>query len=99
LEESSATATTAATEGSKMDNITAVINRKVWNFIEDASEQACAEYGVNEKEVWSDGKRFGYLQEFADHLIQETAEWNRTDSSVRLQATDYVRAVIMQFAA
>lgn len=82
-----------------MDNITAVINRKVWNFIEDASEQACAEYGVNEKEVWSDGKRFGYLQEFASHLIQETVEWNRTDSSVRLQATDYVRAVIMQFAA
>ena len=82
-----------------MDNITAVINRKVWNFIEDASEQACAEYGVDEKKVWSDGKRFGYLQEFADHLIQETAEWNRTDSSVRLQATDYVRAVIMQFAA
>ena len=81
-----------------MDNI-AVINRKVWNFIEDASEQACAEYGVDEKKVWSDGKRFGYLQEFADHLIQETAEWNRTDSSVRLQATDYVRAVIMQFAA
>ena len=82
-----------------MDNITAVINRKVWNFIEDASEQACTEYGVDEKAVWSDGKRFGYLQEFADHLIQETAEWNRTDSSVRLQATDYVRAVIMQFAA
>ena len=81
-----------------MDNITAVINRKVWNFIEDASEQACAEYGVDEKKVWS-GKRFGYLQEFADHLIQETAEWNRTDSSVKLQATDYVRAVIMQFAA
>lgn len=81
-----------------MDNNTAIIERKVWNFIEDASEQACAEYGVNEKEVWS-GKRFGYLQEFADHLIQETAEWNRTDSSVRLQATDYVRAVIMQFAA
>ena len=82
-----------------MDNITAVIDRKVWNFIEDASEQACAEYGVNEKEVWSDNKRFGYLQEFADHLIQETAAWDRTDSSVRLQATDYVRAVIMQFAA
>ena len=82
-----------------MDNITAVINRKVWNFIEDASEQTCAEYGVNEKEVWSDDKRFGYLQEFASHLIQETVEWNRTDSSVRLQATDYVRAVIMQFAA
>ena len=82
-----------------MDNITAVISRKVWNFIEDASEQACAEYGVNEKKVWSDGKRFGYLQEFADHLIQETAEWNRTDRSVRRQATDYVRAVIMQFAA
>ena len=81
-----------------MDNITAVINRKVWNFIEDAREQACAEYGVDEKKVW-DGKRFGYLQEFASHLIQETAEWNRTDSSVRLQATDYVRAVIMQFAA
>ena len=81
-----------------MDNIT-VINRKVWNFIEDASEQACAEYGVNEKEVWSDSKRFGYLQEFASHLVQETAEWNRTDRSVRLQVTDYVRAVIMQFAA
>ena len=82
-----------------MDNITAVINRKVWNFIEDASEQACAEYGVNEKEVWSDGKRFGYLQEFADHLIQETAEWSRSDASVKLQATYYVRAVVMQFAA
>ena len=82
-----------------MDNITAVINRKVWNFIEDASEQACAEYGVNEKEVWSDGRRFGYLQEFASRLVQETAEWNRTDWSVRLQATDYVRAVVMQFAA
>ncbi len=82
-----------------MDNITAVINRKVWNFIEDASEQACAEYGVNEKEVWSDDKRFGYLQEFASHLIQETAEWNRSDASVKLQATYYVRAVIMQFAA
>ena len=82
-----------------MDNITAVINRKVWNFIEDASEQACAEYGVNEKEVWSDDKRFGYLQEFADHLIQETAEWSRSDASVKLQATYYVRAVIMQFAA
>ncbi len=82
-----------------MDNITAVINRKVWNFIEDASEQACAEYGVNEKEVWSDDKRFGYLQEFASHLVQETAEWNRSDASVKLQATYYVRAVIMQFAA
>ena len=80
-----------------MDNITAV-NRKVWNFIEDASKQACAEYGVDEKEVWDD-RRFGYLQEFASHLIQETVEWNRTDRSVRLQATDYVRAVIMQFAA
>lgn len=85
-----------------MDNI-AIIDRKVWNFIENASEQACAEYGVDEKKVW-DGKRFGYLQEFADHLIQETAEWNqngwnRSDASVRLQATDYVRAVIMQFAA
>ena len=82
-----------------MDNITAVINRKVWNFIEDASKQACAEYGVNEKEVWSDGRRFGYLQEFASHLIQETAEWNRTDRSVRSSAINYVRAVIMQFAA
>ena len=82
-----------------MDNKTAIIDRKVWNFIEDASEQACAEYGVNEKEVWSDDKRFGYLQEFAVHLIQETAEWNRSDASVKLQATDYVRAVIMQFAA
>ena len=86
-----------------MDTKTAVINRKVWNFIEDASEQTCAEYGVDEKKVW-DGKRFGYLQEFASHLIQETAEWNqngwnRSDASVRLQATDYVRAVIMQFAA
>ena len=86
-----------------MDNITAVINRKVWDFIEDASEQACAEYGVNEKEG-GDGKRVGYLQEFADHLIQETAEWNqngwnRSDASIKLQATDYVRAVIMQFAA
>lgn len=82
-----------------MDNNTAIIDRKVWNFIEDASEQACAEYGVNEKEVWSDDKRFGYLQEFADHLIQETVEWNRSDASVKLQATYYVRAVIMQFAA
>ena len=86
-----------------MDNITAAINRKVyrkvWNFIKDASEQACAEYGVDEKEVWSDDKRFGYLQEFADHLIQETAEWSRSDASVKLQATYYVRAVIMQFAA
>ena len=81
-----------------MDNNTAIIDRKVWNFIEDASEQACAEYGVDEKEVWDD-RRLGYLQEFASHLIQETAEWNRTDRSVRLQATDYVRAVIMQFAA
>ena len=81
-----------------MDNI-AVINRKVWNFIKDASKQACAEYGVDEKEVWSDNERFGYLKEFADHLMQETAAWNRTDSSVKLQATDYVRAVIMQFAA
>ena len=81
-----------------MNNI-AIINRKAWNFIKDASKQACAEYGVNEKEVWSDGKRFGYLQEFASHLIQETVEWNRTDRSVRLQVTDYVRAVIMQFAA
>ena len=85
-----------------MDNI-AIIDRKVWNFIENASEQACAEYGVNEKEVW-DGKRFGYLQEFASHRIQETAEWNqngwnRSDASIKLQATDYVRAVIMQFAA
>ena len=82
-----------------MDNITAVINHKVWNFIEDASKQACSEYGVDEKAVWSDGKRFGYLQEFASNLIQETAEWNRSDRSVRLQVTDYVRAVVMQFAA
>ena len=82
-----------------MDAKIAIIDRKVWNFIENASEQACAEYGIDEKKVWSDGKRFGYLQEFAVHLIQETAEWNRTDRSVRLQATDYVRAVIMQFAA
>ena len=85
-----------------MDNI-AVINRKVWNFIEDASEQACAEYGVDEKKVW-DNERFGYLKEFASNLIQETAEWNqkggnRSDASIKLQATDYVRAVIMQFAA
>ena len=82
-----------------MDAKTAIIDRKVWNFIENASEQACAEYGVDEKKVWSDGKRFGYLKEFADHLMQETAEWNRSDASVKLQATDYVRAVIMQFAA
>ena len=86
-----------------MDAKTAIIDRKVWNFIENASEQACAEYGVDEKKVWS-GKRFGYLQEFASHLIQETAEWNqngwnRSDASIKLQATDYVRAVIMQFAA
>ena len=86
-----------------MDAKIAIIDRKVWNFIENASEQACAEYGVDEKKVWS-GKRFGYLQEFADHLIQETAEWNqngwnRSDASIKLQATDYVRAVIMQFAA
>lgn len=78
-----------------MDNITA-IDRKVWNFIEDASEQACAEYGVNEKEVWSDDKRFGYLQEFADGLIQEVLGWGRSYESVRF---NYVRAVIMQFAA
>ena len=44
-----------------MDNNTAIIDRKVWNIIEDASEQACAEYGVNVKEVWSDDKRFEYL--------------------------------------
>lgn len=82
-----------------MDNITAVINRKVWNFIEDASEQACAEYGVNEKEVWSDDKRFGYLQEFADGLIQEVLGWGRSYESVRFSVINYVRAVIMQFAA
>lgn len=81
-----------------MDNITAV-SRKVWNFIEDASEQACAEYGVNEKEAWSDSKRFGYLQEFADGLIQEVLEWGRSYESVRFSAINYVRAVIMQFAA
>ena len=62
-----------------MDNITAVINRKVWNFIEDASEQACAEYGVNEKEVWSDGKRFGYLQEFR-RLSSGTVPTGASDS-------------------
>ena len=82
-----------------MDNKIAIIDRKVWNFIEDASEQACAEYGVNEKEVWSDGKRFGYLQEFADGLIQEVIGWGRSYESVRVSAINYVRAVIMQFAA
>ena len=82
-----------------MDNNTAIIDRKVWNFIEDASEQACAEYGVNEKEVWSDDKRFGYLQEFADGLIQEVIGWGRSYESVRFSAINYVRAVIMQFAA
>ena len=81
-----------------MDNNTAVINRKVWNIIEDASEQACAEYGVNEKEVWS-GKRFEYLQEFADGLIQDVLGWGRSYESVRFSAINYVRAVIMQFAA
>lgn len=81
-----------------MDNI-AVIDRKVWNIIEDASEQACAEYGVDEKKVWSDGKRFGYLQEFASHLIQEVLGWGRSYESVRFSAINYVRAVIMQFAA
>ena len=80
-----------------MDNNTAVIDRKVWNIIEDASEQACAEYGVNEKEVWDD-KRFGYLQEFADGLIQEVLGC-RSYESVRFSAINYVRAVIMQFAA
>lgn len=82
-----------------MDNITAVINRKVWNLIEDASEQACAEYGVNEKEVWSDDKRFGYLQEFADGLTQEVLGWGRSYESVGFSAINYVRAVVMQFAA
>lgn len=82
-----------------MDNITAVINRKVWNIIEDASEQACAEYGVDEKKVWSDDKRFGYLQEFADGLIQEVLGWGRSYESVRFSVMNYVRAVIMQFAA
>ena len=81
-----------------MDNNTAIIDRQVWNFIEDASEQACAEYGVNEKEVWDD-KRFGYLQEFADGLIQEVIGWGRSYESVRFSAINYVRAVIMQFAA
>ena len=75
-----------------MDNKTAIIDRKVWNFIEDASEQACAEYGVNEKEVWSDGKRFGYLQEFADGLTQEVLGWGRSYESVRFSAINYVRA-------
>ena len=81
-----------------MDNKTAIIDRKVWNLIEDASEQACAEYGVNEKEVWSD-KRFEYLQEFADGLIQDVLGWGRSYESVRFSAINYVRAVIMQFAA
>ena len=81
-----------------MDNITAV-NRKVWNFIEDASEQACAEYGVSEKKVWSDDKRFGYLQEFAEGLTREVLGWGRSYESVRFSAINYVRAVIMQFAA
>ena len=82
-----------------MDNNTAIIERKVWNFIEDASKQACAEYGVNEKEVWSDNKRFGYLQEFAEGLIREVLGWGRSYESVRFSAINYVRAVIMQFAA
>ena len=82
-----------------MDNKTAIIDRKVWNLIEDASEQACAEYGVNEKEVWSDDKRFEYLQEFADGLIQDVLGWGRSYESVRFSAINYVRAVIMQFAA
>ena len=81
-----------------MDNNTAIINRKVWNFIEDASKQACAEYGVNEKEVW-DNKRFGYLQEFAEGLTREVLGWGRSYESVRFSAINYVRAVIMQFAA
>ena len=81
-----------------MDNNTAIIDRKVWNIIEDASEQACAEYGVNEKEVWDD-KRFGYLQEFADGLIQEVLGWGRSYESVRSSAMNYVRAIIMQFAS
>ena len=81
-----------------MDNKTAIIDRKVWNLIEDASAQACAEYGVNEKEVWSD-KRFEYLQEFADGLIQDVLGWGRSYESVRFYAINYVRAVIMQFAA
>lgn len=80
-----------------MDNNTAIIERKVWNFIEDASEQACAEYGVNEKEVW-DNKRFGYLQEFADGLIREVSGWGRSYESVRFSAINYVRAVIMHAA-
>lgn len=82
-----------------MDNNTAIIARKVWNFIADANEQACAEYGVDEYEVWSDRKRFGYLQEFADGLIQEVVGWGRSYESVRFSAINYVRAVIMQFAA
>ena len=82
-----------------MDNNTAIIERKVWNFIEDASEQVCAEYGVNEKEVWSDNKRFEYLQEFAEGLIREVLGWGRSYESVRFSAINYVRAVIMQFAA
>ena len=82
-----------------MDNKTAIIDRKVWNLIESASEQACAEYGVSEKEVWSDDKRFGYLQEFADGLIQEVLGWGRSYESVRFSAINYVRAVVMQFAA
>ena len=81
-----------------MDNNTAIIDRKVWNFIKDASKQACAEYGVDEKKVW-DGKRFGYLQEFAEGLTQEVIGWGRSYESVRFSAINYVRAVIMQFAA
>ena len=80
-----------------MDNNTAIIERKVWNFIEDASEQACAEYGVNEKEVW-DIKRFGYLQELAEGLSREVLGWGRSYESVRFSAINYVRAVIMQLA-
>ena len=86
-----------------MDNNTAIIDRKVyrkvWNFIKGASKQACAEYGVDEKEVWSDNERFGYLKEFADGLIQEVIGWGRSYESVRFSAINYVRAVIMQFAA
>ena len=82
-----------------MDNNTAIIDRKVWNIIEDASEQACAEFGIDEKKVWSDDRRFGYLQEFADGLIQEVLGWGRSYESVRFSAINYVRAVVMQFAA
>ena len=81
-----------------MDSNTAIIDRQVWNFIEDAREPACAEHGADDTEVWDD-RRCGYLQEFADGLIQEVLGWGRSYESVRFSAINYVRAVIMQFAA